>query len=325
MISIRWFNFGTLDFYRHTVWGFQNIKSVDDYELYLFIYGGLHGDTSKLNQDFLRIDVIELFSSIEILNNELDEYINNVINMEIEKSKKLNRVKTEPKNIFVLKDTVVMTKIDEINDINNNVKNLSINELTEESRRMFEGRKNGNSRLKNRNSGSQSMANLNVNGLLAKNTLKAENKSSGGQTHSPSEGSVSLKDNKSSNNSVDDKLLKEFLDFMPLAENFKPLNLEKNVKLLKKESIIKLLKIVKEELIKTPSLINLQYPIKIFGSLNGQYNDLINFFNTFGRPHEYKGDIDSFEYLFLGNIINRGTFSLEVVCLIFALKVKMCF
>ena len=109
---------------------------------------------------------------------------------------------------------------------------------------------------------------------------------------------------------------------MPLPMNFKPLNLEKNIKILKKESIIILLKCIKEEMIATPTLINLKYPIKIFGSLNGQYNDLINFFNTFGRPHEYKGDIDSFEYLFLGNMVNRGTFSLEVICLLFALKVK---
>lgn len=127
------------------------------------------------------------------------------------------------------------------------------------------------------------------------------------------------------NSAIDEQILKEFLDLMPLPMNFKPLNLEKNIKILKRESIIKLLKCVKEEMIKTPTLINLQYPIKIFGSLNGQYNDLINFFNTFGRPHEYKGDIDSFEYLFLGNMVNRGTFSLEVICLLLALKVNKIF
>ncbi len=137
------------------------------------------------------------------------------------------------------------------------------------------------------------------------------------------EDKISLKDKQANESCViEEKILKEFLDLMPLPMNFKPLNLEKNIKILKRESIIKLLKFVKKEMIKTPTLINLQYPIKIFGSLNGQYNDLINFFNTFGRPHEYKGDIDSFEYLFLGNMVNRGTFSLEVICLLFSLKVK---
>ena len=48
----------------------------------------------------------------------------------------------------------------------------------------------------------------------------------------------------------------------------------------------------------------------------------MRYFSLFGRPSELKGDIESIDYLFLGNFTNRGAFSLETVCLLLALKVK---
>jgi len=113
MISLKWYNFGKLDFYRHTVWGFQNIKTVDEYDIFLFIYGGFIGENSKLNNNFIRIDVIELFSSIEILNNELDEYINNVISLEKEKNEKLKNVKIDNEYLSKAKETIIITKKNE--------------------------------------------------------------------------------------------------------------------------------------------------------------------------------------------------------------------
>ena len=67
--------------------------------------------------------------------------------------------------------------------------------------------------------------------------------------------------------------------------------------------------------------------VKIFGSIHGQFADLLRFFKEYGIPDddysfENKGDIEAIEYLFLGNYIDRGTNSLEVICLLLALKLK---
>lgn len=66
-------------------------------------------------------------------------------------------------------------------------------------------------------------------------------------------------------------------------------------------------------------------PMKIFGSLNGQYDDLMRFFNHFGSPCDNKmidKDIENNEYLFLGNYVGRGSMELEVILLLFGLKLK---
>eukprot|EP00330_Aristerostoma_sp_ATCC50986_P005592 CAMPEP_0114587074 /NCGR_PEP_ID=MMETSP0125-20121206/10129_1 /TAXON_ID=485358 ORGANISM="Aristerostoma sp., Strain ATCC 50986" /NCGR_SAMPLE_ID=MMETSP0125 /ASSEMBLY_ACC=CAM_ASM_000245 /LENGTH=216 /DNA_ID=CAMNT_0001782811 /DNA_START=1577 /DNA_END=2227 /DNA_ORIENTATION=+ len=65
-------------------------------------------------------------------------------------------------------------------------------------------------------------------------------------------------------------------------------------------------------------------PIKIFGDIHGQYSDLMRFFDLFGSPcyGNQEGDIESFDYLYLGDFVDRGSHSLETICLLMALKVK---
>ena len=84
--------------------------------------------------------------------------------------------------------------------------------------------------------------------------------------------------------------------------------------------VIKLLK-------QSPTLIHLRPGVKIFGSIHGQFGDLMRFFKTYGVPDndpifEKKADIEALDYLFLGNYVDRGTNSLEVICLLLALKLK---
>lgn len=67
----------------------------------------------------------------------------------------------------------------------------------------------------------------------------------------------------------------------------------------------------------------MRVPIKIFGNLYGRFNDLLRFFNNFGYPiDEEGGDIEKFDYLFLGNYVDRGFNSIETILLLFALKLK---
>jgi len=65
----------------------------------------------------------------------------------------------------------------------------------------------------------------------------------------------------------------------------------------------------------------LKPPIKVFGNIYGDYIDLMRFFDIWKSPSE-SGDIQAFDYVFLGNYVDRGAFSLEVICLLMALKLK---
>ncbi|CRH01263.1 protein phosphatase containing kelch-like domains, putative [Plasmodium relictum] len=77
-------------------------------------------------------------------------------------------------------------------------------------------------------------------------------------------------------------------------------------------------------------VLKLRAPIKIYGDIHGQYYDLMRLFQLYKCPVEEDlgeklnaiGDIDSNDYLFLGDYVDRGSNSLEVICLLFALKCK---
>mmetsp|Transcript_148423 Transcript_148423/g.273860 ORF Transcript_148423/g.273860 Transcript_148423/m.273860 type:complete len:869 (-) Transcript_148423:23-2629(-) len=80
---------------------------------------------------------------------------------------------------------------------------------------------------------------------------------------------------------------------------------------------------VLELLQKEEMLLRLRAPIKVYGDIHGQYMDLMRLFARYKAPTDGEnGDIDSMDYLFLGDYVDRGSYSLETVCLLFALKVK---
>jgi len=108
---------------------------------------------------------------------------------------------------------------------------------------------------------------------------------------------------------------------LPSREFFKPKTIKDGFP-FSRDLVMKLVKEAKIVVENSPIILKLKYPIKIFGSVNGQYNDLIKYFHLWGQPSEYQGDIESFDYLFLGNFVNRGAFSLEVLCLLLSLKIK---
>ena len=62
-------------------------------------------------------------------------------------------------------------------------------------------------------------------------------------------------------------------------------------------------------------------PVKVFGNVFGNYSDLMRFFDIWKAPTEFE-DIHGYDYVFLGNYVDRGAYSLEIICLLMALKVK---
>uniref|UniRef100_A0AAF5I237 Serine/threonine-protein phosphatase n=1 Tax=Strongyloides stercoralis TaxID=6248 RepID=A0AAF5I237_STRER len=70
-----------------------------------------------------------------------------------------------------------------------------------------------------------------------------------------------------------------------------------------------------KEIVSLPSLVEIDSPIIVCGDIHGQYTDLLRIFKKFGKPPSKK-------FLFLGDYVDRGDNSLEVILLLLALKLK---
>ena len=75
--------------------------------------------------------------------------------------------------------------------------------------------------------------------------------------------------------------------------------------------IDKSLTIIKEQ----KMLVELEAPLHVCGDIHGQYYDLLRIFEHCGYPDDYN-------YLFLGDYVDRGKQSLETVCLLLCYKIK---
>jgi len=263
--SNSWYRFGTVGLFRHTIWVYYNDTKQDDFELFLYIYGGFDSEHNpEINSKLFKINILDLFSTNPILKEELNDYLNELI----KKNNSSNSNKS--KAHFELSHKVVVYNIPEEDNFGKIVKQISYSKLTEVDKKITE----------------------HVNEMDVKPKYN-------------------------------EALINDFLQLLPNPdEEYTYYKKNANIIVLDKNFISNLINEALGQLKSSTPLIKLRSPVKIFGSINGQYNDLMRYFSLFGRPSELKGDIECVDYLFLGNFTNRGAFSLETVCLLLALKVK---
>lgn len=93
----------------------------------------------------------------------------------------------------------------------------------------------------------------------------------------------------------------------------------KNEKRFHKKYLLNLLFKIKEILAALPSLVEITIPddeeFTVCGDIHGQYYDLLNIFKANGYPSEKN------PYLFNGDFVDRGSFSVEVMITLFAWKI----
>ena len=118
-------------------------------------------------------------------------------------------------------------------------------------------------------------------------------------------------------------LAQTFIDSLLKPENWVLEDMNRSFPFKKKDILLLIAqcaKIVKAQ----PTVLRVNTPVKVFGDIHGQYRDIMRFFDLWRGPIEScrGGDIESYDYLFLGDYIDRGNNSLETICLLMALKVK---
>ena len=59
--------------------------------------------------------------------------------------------------------------------------------------------------------------------------------------------------------------------------------------------------------------VSIPAPARLFGDIHGQLKELLRLFHAFGIPTHRKGDVHMTNYVFIGDFVDRGPHSLEVL------------
>ena len=88
---------------------------------------------------------------------------------------------------------------------------------------------------------------------------------------------------------------------------------------LSESDMKQLCELVKELLMEESNIQPVQSPVTVCGDIHGQFHDLLELFRISGGLPR---DDNNVSYIFLGDYVDRGYFSLETFTLLMVLKVK---
>ncbi|KAI9498777.1 Metallo-dependent phosphatase-like protein [Zychaea mexicana] len=120
--------------------------------------------------------------------------------------------------------------------------------------------------------------------------------------------------------SYDGPKLEEIEDEIQITPDFVSQMIErfKNQKKIHKKYAFAIIVTIWKMMLEAPSLIDVSVPddgiLTVCGDVHGQFYDFINIFETNGYPS------DTHAYLFNGDFVDRGSFSVEVILTLFAYK-----
>jgi len=84
---------------------------------------------------------------------------------------------------------------------------------------------------------------------------------------------------------------------------------------LSQELLLDIVKRASDLFASEPNLMKLNDPLTVVGDIHGQYFDLVKLIEVGGAPSDT-------QYIFLGDYVDRGSFSIEVVATLFSIKIK---
>eukprot|EP01122_Echinamoeba_exundans_P011238 TRINITY_DN4402_c0_g1_i2.p1 TRINITY_DN4402_c0_g1~~TRINITY_DN4402_c0_g1_i2.p1 ORF type:complete len:797 (+),score=246.92 TRINITY_DN4402_c0_g1_i2:221-2611(+) len=85
---------------------------------------------------------------------------------------------------------------------------------------------------------------------------------------------------------------------------------------LTRQCVRSILMAAREVLLKEKNVVTIQAPVVVVGDIHGQYFDMLHLLQRAGKPGEEK------KYVFLGDYVDRGTFSCEVTLYLLSVKIN---